>query len=360
MADRVLVVFTDGEELDSVPAALEEARALGRDGVKLILVAVGGSEPARIPIRDPNGVLLGFQRDLDNNIVLTARRDDILSRVADAAGGAPFVSAEAVDQAGAVRRIVMGLKRSPQATTTAQQDVSRAWLPVAVAVLLLLFHTLTRRTAALAVLAGLSVLPARGSAQRAGNPADAYWRDGDLRRAALLYARQARDNQGGDTTWLNLGTAALALNDSAVARAALERASRSLDPEVRFRALYNLGLLDLRLARDNPAGREEHLDAARRAYRDALLLNPGDVDAKWNYELAARQSPPPSGDGGQQPPPPPPPQSGGEDPQPSPQGLTREQAEQILDSMLEEERQTRESVNQRRARGRSPRRRKDW
>src|SRR5206468_10383813 len=99
-----------------------------------------------------------------------------------------------------------------------------------------------------------------------------------------------------DTAWYNTGTAALAAGDPALARSTLARASTSLDPELRFRALYNMGLLALLQAKADTASREAHLADAERAYREALLLKPYHVRAKWNLELVNRQR---RGGGGQ-------------------------------------------------------------
>ncbi|HXV87190.1 MAG TPA: hypothetical protein VD793_10845, partial [Gemmatimonadales bacterium] len=137
------------------------------------------------------------------------------------------------------------------------------------------------------------------------------------------------------------GTAGLALGDTALARNALGRAARSIHPDVRFRALYNLGLLSLRLANADSTNRQAHLEEARTRYREALLLRPREQDAKWNLELALRLA---SGSSSDSPQPPP---SGSEgdagEPPPEPSGLTRSQAEAILGSIAEEERETRRS-----------------
>ncbi len=361
VADRVLVMFTDGEELDSVPNVLEAVRNLRRDGVHLILVAEGGTEPVRIPIRDPDGRLIGYQRDTDNNVVETRRRDAILAEMADVARGA-VVSAEVNDQAGTVRDLVMAFKRAPQATTTAQQDIARGWMPLLLGILVLLVHTVTRRTAALAALAFLVVAPTLARAQDRRSLGDQAWQTGDFAAAARRYLQDAQIGIGGDTAWLNAGTASMAAGDTSAARIALTRAAGSLEPEVRFRAAYNLGLMSLRLAETDSANQTDHLESARDWYRESLLLRPSDANTKWNYELALSRLPPPDQGGGgsqnQQP-------SGGggataePDDNPRP-GLSRAQAEQILDSMLEEERATRESLNKRRNRNRRSVRRKDW
>jgi Ca-activated chloride channel family protein len=285
----------------------------------------------------------------------TRRRDDILTAVADAAHGV-LVGADVVDQAAAVRDLLAGFTRSPQASSTAAHDISRAWVPILAAAILLLAHTLTRRSMALVGIALALTWPAESLGQAPRNSADEAWRRGDFRDAAAEYLAQARAGVGGDTVWFNLGTAALAIGDTTTARIALERLAESLDPDLRFRALYNLGLLRLRLARASSAHATQHLAAAARAYREALLLEPNHADAKWNLELALARMPPPSG-GGQAPPPPS--GGGGGSPPPAPI-LSRNQAEQILNSIAAVERRTLLERNRRRSDTREHRGRKDW
>jgi len=355
VADRVMVVFTDGEGHDSLPGIEAAAERLRRDGVRLVLAAEGGVEPVTIPVLDAEGAPVGVQRDPAGEIVRTVRRDDIIQAVADRAHGV-VVPAELGDQAGAVRDLIAGYARTPQATSTAEQDISRAWVAALLAALLLFVHALTRRTMALAVLLMGLGLAGRAKAQEPVNHGDEAWRRGDFRAAADAYLAQVQRQQGGETAWYNLGTAALALGDTALARRALERPARSLDPDLRFRSLYNLGLLRLRQAAADSANATTYLDDAFRRYREALLLRPGDAGAQWNLELAVRRRPPQSGGGSSS-------QGGGggaaiDEERPS--ELSPSQAEQILNSMAEEERQTLLDRNAKRRRGRETRGWKEW
>ncbi|MDH4045011.1 MAG: VWA domain-containing protein, partial [Gemmatimonadota bacterium] len=285
VADRVLVMFTDGEAHDSLAAAVAEADRLRRDGVRLVLVAEGSDTPTRIPIRDAAGTLVGYHTDEDGGEVQTSRRDDVLTAVADAGEGV-FVAAGLEDQSGAVRDLVVGFKRAPVRTATTRHELPRAWVPILGALGVLLLHAFTRRTAALVGLALVTLTAGAASAQAPANVADAAWRAGRFGDAARLYLEQARRGVGGDTAWFNAGTALLALAPDAQTRDVLARAARTLDPEIRFRAVYNLGLLALRLADQDSAGRAGHLAEARTRYREALLLKPGHAGAKWNLELA--------------------------------------------------------------------------
>ncbi len=355
LADRVLVVFTDGETHDSVGAIRSEAAKIQRDGIRLIIVSEGTTQPTRIPIVGSDGEITGYYRDQNLNFIETMRRDDLLEIVADNAGGA-IVGPDLADQAGAVRRLIANMKRIPHATTTAAQGILRAWIPLLFAVALLLVHSVTRKTAALAGLALVLVAPEVASAQGPVNPPDEAWPT-DAARAARLYQMQANSGLGGDTTFFNAGSAALAIGDTVAAQRALAQASGSTDPDLRFKALYNLGLLYHYLAREDSAAAESHFQSALKVYREALLLRPADTGAKWNLELAMQNLPPSGGEGGQN-------GNQGQDDEPSSDqpssGLSQSQAEQILNSIMEEERATRERLSDRRGSSREILREKEW
>ena len=361
IADRVLVMFTDGEAHDSLEQAVQEARRLAGLGIHLILVAEGGKQPTKIPVRDDRGTLVSWQQDESGNQILTSRRDDLLGAIADAAQGT-IVAAELPDQAGAVRDLVASYKRATATESRTQHGRPRAWIPLLLAGLVLAAQTFTRRTAALIGLL-LCVVPAL-HAQRPRSPAEKAWDKGDSRAAAAAYLAELKSHGDDDTAWYNTGTAALAAGDPALARAALARAASSLDPDLRFRALYNLGLLGLREAKADSVNREAHLADAERAYREALLLQPHHIRAKWNLELVNRLR----GGGGQNTPNPPPPPSGGggggaaQPPPPPPRGgsgMSESQADQVLQSIGQEELRTRRDRTGRTRRA-APAGVKDW
>jgi Ca-activated chloride channel family protein len=362
-ADRVLVVFTDGEGHDTLPEAVAQAEALKEAGVRLIVVAEGRALPTRIPIRDSAGTLLEYKQDPEGNVVRTQRRDDMLRAIVDAAEGT-LVPSELPDQAGAVRDLVAAMKRSPTAATQTADLVPRAWIPALAALLLILGYTLARPGPALIGVGGILLLAAPASAQRS-TPGARAMAAGDPARAAGEFLKETRGSAR-DTAFYNAGTAALEARRFDVARGALAEAAKSLDPDLRYRALYNLGLAGLLAAETDTAKRQETLGEAAERLREALLLQPSSARAKWNLELATRRQPPPpsggGGGGGGKPP------SGGgpaqppteaNRPQPPDQGLSRGQAEQILNSMERRERQTR-AEQQRRLRGNAASGAKDW
>lgn len=360
-ADRVLVIFTDGEAHDTLTDIVRQAEGLKDAGVRLIMVAEGGAGPTRIPVRDSVGTLVEYQRDDQGNVIQTQRRDDVLRAIVDAAEGT-LVPSDVSDQAGAVRDLVAAMKRSPTSATRTADLVPRAWIPGLVAALLLLAYTIARPGPALIGLAGLLLLAPSADAQRptAGGRALAA---GDPTRAAAEFLKEASGGHAQDTAFYNAGTAALQAGRLDVARGALAQAAKSLDPGLRYRALYNLGLAALLGAQADTSRRDELLDDATDRLRQALLLQPSSARAKWNLELAERRRPPPppQSGGGASPPPP----SGGPQtpqpraPQPEPKDLSQSQAEQILNSMERRERETREE-QQRRMQNGSAGGVKDW
>jgi tetratricopeptide (TPR) repeat protein len=179
--------------------------------------------------------------------------------------------------------------------------------------------------------------------------AERAYRRGDYQAAAQGYGRALAEGDSSALVRYNLGTALLRLGRHDEARAHLEAAARARAlADIRFCAEYNAGSADLQpvaSGRVPPEQRRERLTRAIRHYRGALLINPGDADAKWNLELANRllreeaggggggdeKNESPGGGGGQNPPSPATPQ-----PQPSSadegagRPMTREQAERIL------------------------------
>jgi len=196
---------------------------------------------------------------------------------------------------------------------------------------------------------------------------DRLYRAGRYAEAAAAYEQAIRNGDTSPRTLYNYGTALLAAGRSAPAAEALDRAaSIARDADLRYRALFNLGLLHLRTGlatKGDTASRE--FTAAVEAYKSALRLRPSELDAKWNYELANRHKKETTGGGG----------GGGgtgrpepqrQNPstaaQPSPQptgGLDQREAEAILNSAAREERDV-QAAKQRANQPTQPPGGKDW
>jgi tetratricopeptide (TPR) repeat protein len=282
----------------------------------------------------------------------------VLQQVADLAEGA-LVPAELPDQAGAIRELLSAFQRAPISSSSTQDLRPLVWIPALIAAALLGAQTIARRTAALIGLA--MVLLGSGAFAQRPAPGTREFAAGDVTVAARRLT--ARLGAGAsDTAWYNAGTALLAAQSYEAANRALARASRSLDPDLRYRALYNQGVAALRLASVDSTRRDSLLGQAADYLKQALALAPASERAKWNLELAQRRRTPPPAGGGPTPQPPPPAAQRPQDPVTRPPegmpNLSETQAEQILNSVSREELETR---SRRHGRARSTvTRGKDW
>jgi len=214
---------------------------------------------------------------------------------------------------------------------------------------------LLRFAAPLALLVALG----RGAgAQSAPNPLDLF-RAGEFARAAERWKEQLAGGDKHPSTLYNLGTAMLAADSLDAATEVLERAATVPDSALRQRALYNLGLAQLRrgMRTDSPDPRA--FAAAVSAYRSLLRQSPADADAKWNYELALRLQKQQQGGGGSK-------DDNNSQAQPQQRNATddqksmsRQQAEQLLAAASRDEKET-QARKQRGAKQDRPPGGKDW
>ena len=367
-ADRALIVMSDGEAFEDVQDVVSEARRTGQQGISLVTVGFGTSTGANIPIRENGQVTM--KRDENGQVVVTRYSPEYLRAAAEAAGGT-FIDAGQGDKATRVRAALASLRRQQRVAAAGETRTPRFQWFILPAVLLLLLDTLLaerrgRRArpgvpaGSTAVVASLLVILLGACARNTGSAAAAKaYHEKQYGRAAAGY--RALIDRGDRTAPVlyNYGTSLLAADSLTAAAEALERAAETRDPEIRYRALFNLGLAHLQrgLALPEQAA-SEPLDAALAAYKKVLLLRSGDLDAKWNYELALRkkQQGGGGGGGGSQSDPSQAPQQ--QNPQPS-GGIGERQAEQLLGSAAREERDV-QAKRQRQTRVEPPPGGKDW
>ena len=387
-SDRALVIMSDGEAFESAQEVEEAARMASEAGVSLVTVGFGTPQGSTIPVRDDRGAV-SEKRDDNGEVVMTRYVPDLLRAAATAANGT-FIPAEASDKAARIRSALSTLRRQARVTEAGREQTPRFQLFLIPAVLLVLLDTWlgerrrtrrgfeappvvsTSRAAAALLLATLVALsPAPLRADDAADAARAYQAK-RYAEAARLYRRALENGKGTPKELYNLGTALLAADSLSAASELLQRVATARltdDPqgELRFRALFNLGLAALRrgLAAQGDQA-DAALNVALVAYKRALILRPTDRDAKWNYELALKKKQSGGGGGGggndnqqqdQQPQP-----DSRNDPQPQPRpagGLGQQQAEQLLNSASRDEREV-QGKKQKQNRAEPPPGGKDW
>lgn len=82
---KVLLLLTDGEDHDKgSEEAAEEAR---REGVKIYTVGIGNPSGEPIPLFDRAGNQVGFKKDENGEVIITALNEEVLQKIALATGG---------------------------------------------------------------------------------------------------------------------------------------------------------------------------------------------------------------------------------------------------------------------------------
>lgn len=82
--NKLLILISDGEDhTDNAEIAAEDAQ---KNGIKIITIGVGTEKGGPIPLKR-NGVVESFQRDKDDQVVVTKRNAEILSKIAKSSKG---------------------------------------------------------------------------------------------------------------------------------------------------------------------------------------------------------------------------------------------------------------------------------
>lgn len=82
--NKLLILISDGEDhTDNAEAAAEDAQ---KNGIEIITIGVGTEKGGPIPLKR-NGVVESFQRDKYDQVVITKRNAEILSKIANSSKG---------------------------------------------------------------------------------------------------------------------------------------------------------------------------------------------------------------------------------------------------------------------------------
>jgi len=365
-ADRALVVMSDGEAFEPLEDVQAEAKRAGEQGISLVTVGFGTTGGTTIPIKAPDGSMT-TKKDENGNTVVTEYHPEFLQGAAEAAGGT-FIPAGETDKASRVKSALATLRTQTRASLGGETKTPRyQWFLFPAFFLLLLDTVLIERrgrrprraaaqTAAAASVLGLLSLNGCLPSSRTQQAVASYKQQQYIQSASLFRDAITAGDKSSETLY-NFGTALVAGDSVKAASEALTRLVDDKKDELRFRALFNLGLAHLKPGLAAPTGQDNgELDSTLAVYKKALLLRPGDLDAKWNYELALRKKQEGGGGGG-----------GGGSSNKSPQGQTpqpqgglgQQQAEQLLGSAAREERDV-QSKKQKQNRVEPPPGGKDW
>jgi Ca-activated chloride channel homolog len=364
-SDRALIIMSDGEAFEPAEEITAAAAHAAEAGVTVIAVGFGTEKGSTIPVRTAQGTQA--KRDENGQIVTTRYTPDLLKDAVTAAHGV-FIDAAATDKAARIRGALAMLRRQARETESETARRARFQLFLIPALLLVLLDSVlstrrgrTRRAPAAATATALALallaMPLTLHAET-GDTGDKLYQAARYPEAAAAYQREIQEHSDSPRLEYNLGTALMQAGQLEDAVAALERAATTATSEdLRYNALYNLGLCYLRQGRDAKSSEAASAYASSAdTYKRALQLRPNEIAAKWNYELASQEKSKSSGGGANQPQQK---QQQQQDKQQQPGNLDKRQAEQLLSSAQREERDV-QAKKQRENQPERPPAGKDW
>lgn len=291
--EQAIVLWTDGEDLErGAKVGLEHVAA---SGVRVFAVGVGTPAGGEVPVLDEQGRAVDVKRLPGGGPVVSRLDDGLLRAVARRSRGGYFSASRPGGEMPRLLASLGGLARAARGTRLSERPVARFRTFAVLAVLLLALDLLRPRRrreaesevgaplhaeggAAVAVALVLLLAPGWAGAQTDWARGDRAFRAGQWTAAESLYARRLARG-GPDAVRVNLATAR-ALAAAATADPAPLAAIARRGTPAGLAAGYNLGTW---------LGTRGELDSALAALRSVLRRDPGDEDARWNYELLLRR-----------------------------------------------------------------------
>jgi len=375
--EQAIVLWTDGEDLErGARAALDE---LAVSGVRIFAVGVGTSAGGEVPVLDDQGRAVDVKREPGGGPVVSRLDESLLRTVGRRTHGGYFSASRPGGELPRLLAALGAVSRSARGTRLSERPVARfRWFAVIAIVLLSLdllrarrrreaeseagapLHSERSTAAAVALL--LLFVPVLARAQSEWARGDRAFRLGEWAVAESLYARRLRNGAPPELR-VNLATARAKTGQADRAAGELSALAGG-DTRAGWAAGYNLGTL---------LGERGELERALVALRSTLKRDPGDEDARWNYEVLLRDrqrrkqqkdpkpepKPKPGGSGGGTPQPLAAPANSPPQPATRPPGtMSRFQAERLLNALAELERS--QVGRQRKAPVTDEKRGKDW
>jgi Ca-activated chloride channel family protein len=301
---RAVLLLTDGERsegpLDPILDLYQKAR------LPVFAVGVGTEAGARVP-SDSGSPLGPWHLDNIGRPVISKLEEVALRRIAHESGG-EYSRWDDPAGLGIMTKALASLQARVLASQPAEEPTERYQWPLVASVFLLfleIFHAArpVRSAAVVRVAGGTSrIVPAYRQAARVGGTlvvllllscsartreavrGRQLYEQGKYLEAYEAYQSVLRQ-QGGPELRYNAGNALYRLKQYSEAGKSWRDAMGGAPDKLRQESFYNMGNAFVRASEDANA-LSGYLERAVDAYEEALRLNPGDQDAKWNLEIA--------------------------------------------------------------------------
>ena len=288
---KAIIVITDGEDHEG--GALEAAKDARERGMNTYVLGVGSPDGAPIPTGDGD-----YLKDNTGQTVMTGLNEDMCRQLADAGGGA-YIHVENNSNAQQQLDLALDKLAKKEISTTIYSDYDEQFQAVGILVLLLLIievcilevkNPLMRRislfkrspkSVAVFLLFMLSTVAMAQSDRQLVRQGNKQFRLGNAAEAEVSYRKAVEKNQRNPQANYNLGNALMLQRKDSLAITQLEKAGKlETNPLRRAQAYHNIGVI---------CQQHQLFSEAIEAYKEALRNNPVDDETRYNLELCKRQ-----------------------------------------------------------------------
>lgn len=290
---KAIIVITDGENHEG--GAVEAANAARKDGMRVYVLGVGSTKGSPIPIPGSGD----YMKDNSGSTVMSVLNEDMCRQIAKAGGGAYIHVDNNVNAQDQLNSELDKLARK-ETSSVIYSDYDEQFQAFGVIALVLLIvetcildkkNRVFRRfrlfsakkknvTFVLLTIFCCSTALAQSDRQyiREGNR---KFQSGNYLKAEVDYRKALEKNSRNPQAEFNLGNALLAQQKDSAAIVAYERAAKiETNPRRKAMSYHNIGVI---------CQGHRLFGEAIEAYKNALRLNPKDDETRYNLELCKRQ-----------------------------------------------------------------------
>jgi Ca-activated chloride channel family protein len=330
---KAIIVITDGEDHEG--GALEAAQEAKEKGMRVYVLGIGSTKGAPIPIPGTGD----YMKDNTGETVMSALNEEMCKQVAEAGGGA-YIHVENNSHAQEQLNTELDKLAKKEISSTIYSDYDEQFQAVGILVLLLLIAEiclleiknphlkklhLFGRKKVVTILLLLMALSVQAQSDRDyiryGNK---QYRAGKYADAEVNYRKAMEKNARNPQAYYNLGNALLAQKKDSAAIEQYQAAAK-IETNARRKAwtYHNIGVIC--------QGHQMYGEAIE-AYKEALRNNPYDDETRYNLEVCKHQQKK------QQ-------QNQQNQQQQQQNGMSQQNAEQVLKAMQDRERATQQRIN---------------
>ena len=288
---KAIIVITDGEDHEG--RAIEAAKDAKSRGMRVYVLGVGSPNGAPIPIGDGE-----YLKDNTGQTVMTGLNEQMCRELAQAGGGA-YIHVDNNSNAQQQLDTELDKLAKKEIESTIYSDYDEQFQAVGIIVLLLLIleicilevknpllrHiSLFKRSPKSVAVVFLLLMSMAAQAQtdrqlvRQGNK---QYRMGNSAEAEVLYRKAVEKNPKNSQANYNLGNALMLQRKDSLSISQLEKAAKlETNPIRRAQAYHNMGVI---------CQQHQMFGEAIEAYKESLRNNPTDNETRYNLELCKRQ-----------------------------------------------------------------------